>query len=326
MMPVPRSFFAILSLITLSLTQHAAADSFGAGTDGFEIEFVTIGDAGNAPDTTGSPNPAGAVANKYRIGKYEISEQMINVANTLGGLGITMDLRGSDKPAGSVSWNEAARFINWLNISSGSEPAYKFTLQPGEAGYSANAAIQVWTNSDAGYDPTNVYRNSLANYFLPSVNEWYKAAFYDPVSGTYFDYPTGSNSAPTPTASGTAAGAAVYNGQSGPADVSLAGGASPYGTIGQAGNVLEWLETDLDLVNGPIPSTSNRAVRGGHWNTPSNILTRQVGLGDYGAGFAASDVGFRVASAVPEPSTLVMMLVSVTGLFLRRSARMSVSP
>lgn len=313
-------FFVLVTISGVTFTMRAMADTFGSGANEFEIEFVTIGDPGNAPDTTGSPNPAGSVATKYRIGKYEISEQMINVANTLGGLGITGDLRGSNKPAGSVSWNEAARFINWLNVSSGSTPAYKFSIQPGEPGYSANDAIQVWTSSDAGYNPTNLYRNSQARYFLPSVDEWYKAAYYDPASGVYFDYPTGSNSPPIAVASGTTAGTAVYDGQSGPADVTFAGGASPYGTIGQAGNVVEWLETDLDLVNGPIPSTSNRAVRGGHWDVPSGILTRQVGLGDYTADFEHPAVGFRVAASIPEPASFALLLVGALTIgFPRRS-------
>ncbi len=71
---------------------------------------MEIGDAGNADDTTGSPNPAGKVEYDYRIGKYEISEDMINKANTLGGLGITKDTRGADKPATNITWYEAAMF------------------------------------------------------------------------------------------------------------------------------------------------------------------------------------------------------------------------
>jgi hypothetical protein len=102
-----------------------------------------------------------------------------------------------------VNWNEAARFVNWINTSTGGTPAYKFALQPGEIGYDANANIELWTAGDAGYDPNNLYRNSLARYVLPSVDEWYKAAYYDAMSGVYYDYPTGSNTAPTPVASGT---------------------------------------------------------------------------------------------------------------------------
>jgi len=61
-----------------------------------------------------------------------VSEDMITKANAEGSLGITKDTRGVDKPATSVSWNEAARFVNWMNTSSGYSAAYKFTLQPGD--------------------------------------------------------------------------------------------------------------------------------------------------------------------------------------------------
>ena len=100
------------------------ADTFGSGANSFDIDFVTIGNPGNPPDA--NPNPAGAVPYPYRIGKYEISEQMIDKANALGGLGITKDTRGPDMPATSVTWYEAAKFVNWLNTSAGSLPVYKF--------------------------------------------------------------------------------------------------------------------------------------------------------------------------------------------------------
>ena len=158
---------------------------FGSGANSFQIDFVTIGNPGNPPDA--NPNPAGAVPYAYRIGKYEISEQMIDKANALGGLGITKDTRGPDKPATSVTWFEAARFVNWLNTSTGTVPAYKFD---------AGGNFQFWQPTDPGYDANNLYRNRLAKYFLPSVNEWHKAAYYDPVAGVYYDYPTGSDSVP----------------------------------------------------------------------------------------------------------------------------------
>src|SRR5688500_11126616 len=117
------------------------------------------------------------------MGKFEIAEQMIGKANALAVLGITTSTRGPNKPAERVSWNEAARFVNWLDTSTGSTPAYKFAIQPGEPDYVANTNIQLWTVGDAGYNPDNLYRNSLAQYFLPNVDEWYKAAYYDPTSG-----------------------------------------------------------------------------------------------------------------------------------------------
>ena len=190
--------------------------------------------------------------------------------------------------------------MNWLNTSAGSAPAYKFALQPGDVGYSANANIELWTPSDAGYDPNDLYRNSEARYFLPSDDEWYKAAYYDP-SGVYYDFPTGSNSPPTAVASGTTAGTAVFNNQAGPADITLAGGLSPYGTMGQGGNALEWEETDFDLVNDS--SSSARGVRGGGWLNVTSGLSSSIRFSNPIG--ASGGVGFRVAS-VPEPSTMCL--------------------
>lgn len=88
--------------LALVCAAGAYADTFGNGLNTFDIEFVHIGNPNNVADSTGDPNPAGAVIDPYRIGKYEISEQMIDKANTLGGLGITKNTRGADKPATSV--------------------------------------------------------------------------------------------------------------------------------------------------------------------------------------------------------------------------------
>ena len=89
----------LAAVVGISFADRAAADTFGSGANTFNIEFVTIGNPGNAADTTGSPNPAGSVPYTYRMGKFEISEQMIDKANAVGGLGITKDTRGADKPA-----------------------------------------------------------------------------------------------------------------------------------------------------------------------------------------------------------------------------------
>jgi sulfatase modifying factor 1 len=313
--------FTILlaALVSICLSAPVWGAMFGSGGNTFQIDFVTIGNAGNPADTTGDPNPVGSVAKEYRIGKYEISEQMIDKANTLGGLGIAKDARGADKPATSVTWNEAARFVNWLNTSSGFSPAYKFELQPGDVGYAVNANAQLWAVSDPGYDANNLYRNSSAKYFLPSTHEWYKAAYHDPAAGVYYNYPTGSDTAPVTVGSGTAAGEAVY-GQpfgNGPADIMLAGGLSPHGTMGQGGNVMELQESDYNLLNGP--STDARGVRGGYWSSGSlNLLSSNrlsvlpTGQGNF--------IGFRVASTVPEPCTAVLVgMVSLLGFCLRRT-------
>jgi sulfatase modifying factor 1 len=308
------TFCTLLSLTTLA--RPAAADMFGIGDNAFDIQFVTVGNPGNAPDTTGDPNPVGAVQTSFRIGKFEVSEQMIDKANAVAGLGITKNTRGPDKPATSTSWFEAARFVNWLNTSTGHAPAYKFD---------AGGNFQLWEPADAGYDAANRYRNTGAEYFLPNVNEWYKAAYFNPAGDNYFNYPTGSDSLPTAVASGTAPGTAVYNqpfGASDPADVHLAGWLSPYGTMGQGGNVWEWEETSYDLLN--ATPGADRAIRGGVWiGTPDNLPASYRNFD--GASVEGQFTGFRVASrgvTVPEPTAAVLlMLGSIGAAFTRRRPR-----
>jgi formylglycine-generating enzyme len=286
-----RAVFAALTC-WITIASCAFGDTFGSGANTFTIDFVTIGNPGNAADATGNPNPAGDVAYSYRLGQFEVSEQMIDKANALGGLGITKDTRGPNKPATTVTWYEAARFANWLNTSSGNAPAYKFD---------AGGNFQLWGPLDLGYDPSNLYRNSLAKYFLPSVDEWYKAAFYNSLNGLYTNYPSG-NSPPAPMFSGTLPGTAVFTDSmstsrpTAPADINDAGGLSSYGVMAMAGNVWEWEETEFDLLN-DLP-TADRGNRGGSFlNFSENFLSvsyRRMG----NPTAELINVGFRVASSV----------------------------
>jgi formylglycine-generating enzyme required for sulfatase activity len=230
---------------------------------------------------------------------------------------------GDNKPATAVSWNEAARFVNWLNTSTGGFAAYKFTT------HGVDDNIDLWTAADTlDYEATNPYRSKRATYVLPSANEWYKAAYYNPNDGTYYDFPTGSDTIPTAVASGTGTGVngnneAVYGGQLGPADVNQAGGLSPYGVMGLGGNVWEADESSLDLTNSS--SSSYRGMRGGDWvNYFGDLATYSRGANDPTLGYAFS--GFRVASlssdappAVPEPSMMVIgTLFGLGGLVAKR--------
>ena len=306
----------------------------------FQMEFVTIGNPGNTADTTGSPNPAGRVTYTYGIGKFEVSRDIIDKYNLNFGNGNSLAItlydmegngivggNGANKPATGVSWNEAARFVNWLNTSTGNQAAYKFTTS------GVNDNIAFWATDDAGYDVNNPYRNSLAKYVLPSYNEWYKAAYYSPNDSTYYNFPNGSDTAPTAVASGTTAGTAVY-GQSfgqGPADVDQAGGLSPYGVMGLGGNVWEWEESSGNLLNNSSSFHFGQGFRGGGWryggwDDDSSDLSSSTRLSDNPMIQDASYKGFRVASlssdappAVPEPSMMVIgTLFGLGGLAAKR--------
>jgi formylglycine-generating enzyme required for sulfatase activity len=324
---------------------QAGTVTFGTGGNQFSMEFVTIGNPGNAADTTGSPNPAGKVRYSYDIGKFEVSRLMIERYNSEFGVANGLEISLSDAfrysfrdrddnvyfltnsllPATGVSWNEAARFVNWLNTSTGNVAAYKFTTN------GVNDDIDLWTPGDAGYDASNPYRNSLAKYVLPSYNEWYKAAYYDPNTRTYWDFPTGSNTAPNEVSGGTDPNTAVYRNGTAPApnpetpdtpaETNFAGGLSPYGVMGLGGNVFEWEESSFDLANSNV--STSRGFRGGSWSNRSDYLLSSVRYSSIPSNFS-NDIGFRVASVspsdiVPEPSTLVIgTLFGLGGLLAKR--------
>jgi hypothetical protein len=289
----------------------AWADTFGSGVNTFEIEFVRIGSPDNPPDA--NPNPAGAVPYKYRIGKYEISEQMIDKANALGGLGITKDARGPDKPATSITWYEAARFVNWLNTSEGFTPAYKFVA----------GNFQLWQPGDPGYKPNNLFRNRRARYFLPTINEWHKTAYYDPVAGVYHDYPTGSDNVPDGIdfVGDPNFDAVFFDGGANPTpnDITNVGLLSPYSTAGQGGNIAEWTETAFDRVNDS--TLEHRGRRGGGWNDGSTLLAAW----NSGIGVAPTSqgnfYGVRVVSVIPEPAAMVLMGLGLIGVLIGKRRR-----
>ena len=331
---------ALATVASMAAPSFAGTVTFGTGSNQFQMEFVTIGNSGNAADTTGSPNPAGAVGYEYGLGKFEVSRDMIDKYNLNFGNGNSLSItlydlegdgvvggNGANKPATGVSWNEAARFVNWLNVNQGFAKAYKFA-----DGSAVNDNIQLWQSGEAGYDVNNKYRNSLAKYFLPSYNEWYKAAYYNPNNSTYYNFANGSDTRPTAVTGGTDPNTAVYT-QSGeasptdPADVDQAGGLSPYGVMGLGGNAREWEESSFDVTSGNYNNSgsSSRGGRGGSWYSSSSSLSSSSRIEVDPSG-ESDNIGFRVASlssdappAVPEPSMMVIgTLFGIGGLMAER--------
>lgn len=280
------------------------ADSFGTGPNSFDIEFVAIGSPGNSGDPTGSPSMVGAVNYPYRIAKYEIPQDAIDKANAASkasgsSLNITTNELESPEPndpATYISWEEAAQFVNWLNTSCGYPPAYR--------------GLASWLGTD-GYDPNNPYRNKLAKYFLPTQDEWYKAAYYDPSNQVYYDFATGSDSAPQSVTVGTEPSTAIYDynwsvdALFGYADVTQAGGLSPYGTMGQSGNVWEFVETAAIGSDGLYKISRG----GGFLSSAAQISSSNSSSVFYTVSIVG---GFRVASTlIPEPTSALLIALGI---------------
>ena len=298
-------FVAVLFAAFTLIANPAQADTFGSVGNEFTIDFVNVGNAGNAADDTGY----GEVSYDYRVSTYEISQDAIDKATASGLSNVTAGAWTGNQPAAQISWYEAAAFVNWMNITSGYQAAYNLSFN----NFDNTWNMTLWSSADAWtLGGTNLYRHKDALYFLPSENEWYKAAYYNPVGSNYFLYPTASSSVPTAVTNGTSAGSAVYDHPiaQGPAVVDSAGGLSPYGTMGQGGNVWEWNESAFDGTNSS--SSEDRAIRGGVWLSSEFFLRSSI-RDDYAPTNEDNfSVGFRVAS-VPEPSTYALLLMTGAG-------------
>ncbi len=329
------------------------------------FDWAYIGNAGNAPDTPPTidlgggisfptRDPHGAVAYDYRISKHEVTNaqytEFLNAVdpegtNALdlyddemashGNGGILFDGGAADgskyqvkqgrsnNPVVFVTFFDAMRFTNWLENGQGSGDT--------EAG--------VYTIGSG----TDEVRNSNASYFLPTVDEWFKAAYHknDGVTGNYWGYATSTDDqpysdqpsggdAPDPSnvanynfddiddLNGYNDGYAVTgspilaDGQNYLTDVGAYSSAtSPYGTFDQTGNVSEWTETVAGI------GGNARDTRGGSWS--GNLMRISTDI-DYGTtpGSSGSLVGFRVASVVPEPASLVMGVLAMMAVALWR--------
>jgi hypothetical protein len=300
LLPVVGLLFAAFSL---SAPTAAQADTFGTSGNEFTIDFVDIGNAGNAADTTGY----GAVAYSYRAGTREISQDAIDKATAGGMANVTAGPWTGAQPAANLNWYEAAAFVNFLNTSSGKTAAYDLSWNGTAWSMALWSSEQAWTAGG-----TNLYRNKDAYYFLPSENEWYKAAYDNAAGSAYFPYPTGSSTAPIAVASGTQPDSAVYfqTNQISPAEATAAGGLSPYGTMGQGGNIWEWTETALSGDNNS--ATNVRTIRGGGWTSPENQLSSSFRSSNGFPDGERTFIGFRVAS-IPEPSTYALLLATGAG-------------
>lgn len=289
------------------------------------IEMVTVGNPGNTTDAgnTVAPNVYGAVAETFRIGKYEVMlveyTAFLNavaatdphelyqtaMASDLQIAGIqrngapgshTYSVIGDGRrPVTYIDWFDAARFCNWLHNG---RPR---GLQ--DAGTTERGAYTL----DGATSGVSFTREPAARYWIPSEDEWYKAAYHHPVGeggpgDDYYLYPTMSDTAPGNQVGDTPnqlnAYTTVYSLTQAPLPASLtqnylneagafSASASHYGTFDQGGNVWEWTEG----ING-----GSRVLRGSSWdNTPAQALSSYRS----GPGEREDTIGFRVAAGAP---------------------------
>jgi formylglycine-generating enzyme required for sulfatase activity len=157
----------------------------------------------------------------------------------------------------------------------------------------------------------SVVHSSTAHFWIPTLDEWYKAAFYSPLlnggAGGYWTYATQSNAIPGNTPGDIPNNANYYHGIHGYnalpnvnylSDVgAFSASGSYYGTFDQSGGVAEWNES----LGNPRDGLYTRGVRGGDWQYDdfmmrSYVENDLVPTYDY---YNGEYVGFRIAALTP---------------------------
>ncbi len=278
--------------------------------------FITIGSVGNRgwdrPDVpTGSLRGRGAVAYEYRIAEGEVTTaQWVAFINavyvhtnlpidvglpvfwgaevdpTYSGPGMQFrpwvgDPQAGRFPVTGITWLEAAMYCNWLH-NGRSEDLASIT----------NGVYDV-------FDPTQETRHPGARYWIPSHDEWLKAAYYDPAADRWNLYSTGSDQ-PAPGGLPGAGDANVAFRLPDYGEYRIPTGSypqtrSPWGLLDTAGSAKEFTET-LCFDPGP-PVFYLRAIMGSNAGGPVEE--------DYGGSLGVLDpdtftlyMGLRIAAAV----------------------------
>ena len=203
------------------------------------------------------------------------------------GMAGTIPLGARDRPVVQVSWNDAARFCNWLSRRDGLEPAY----EPKDGQMHAVSPM------------TRGYR-------LPTEAEWEYAARMGG-SGAPLKYPWGARFPPRDVSGNYADEAAapginrIIEGYddtyAGPAPVASFD-RNAFGLFDMGGNVSEWCHdfygvytyNPREIVVDPMGPDSgrHRVVRGSNWRN-SSISALRFSYRDY-SDAKRDDLGFRI--------------------------------
>lgn len=281
--------FVFSTIICLFISSFSLADTFGTGGNQFEVDFVTIGNAGNLADpATGY----GAVEYEYRIGVYEISNDQWNKFVSIAGEPTAnpiepVNFTGLSQPINSLSSIAAYQFCNFLTSGDKSRGVYQFS------GNNENPGDYLGMDREAARTTYGV------TYFLPMEDEWYKAAYF--TGKGYSLYANGLDTLPSADNGWNYNGGSTYS----PWDVHQ-GAQEQNGTYNMMGNVLEY-----------IHSQDGHFYRGGHYMDYAPYLSSLYADYSYPAYpriLRATQKGFRVASVVPEPASAILLIVGA-GLF-----------
>lgn len=325
---------AIIPMCLISAAALAQPDPSG-------ITFVTVGAPGNpayrGEDPFGNVTGRGSVPYEYRIGQTEVTTaqwmEFYNAfkarpdfvddnalpAPTFWGASIDPTYAGpgrryrlssapnSDmRPAYQVTWRTAAMFCNWLHNDKSTDLS---AIRNGAYDVTTFASLPDGTFTDqAAHHPG-------ARYWIPTLDEWLKAAHYDPAKPDrdgWWLYPISRDTPPIygRPGEGEANSAILGNFE----ELRIPLGAypsiqSPWGGLDFAGGTIEWTE-DIFRAGGEM----YRIYDGSFAGQGASSAAQQDQVFNIGAqrpGSFASRSGFRIAAPVPGLPTVACLGVLV---------------
>ena len=197
-----------------------------------------------------------------------------------------------NRPVNYVNWGDAARFVNWLHNGQPTGAQGLGTTEDGAYDLTATNSLFNPDGSFVGGPMIDallaVTRETDGKWAIPTEDEWYKAAYYDPdkAGGAgYWDYGTGTDSVPSNALDLGGNNATFGNAPDYFEDLTIGSpfyrtevgahgnSGSPYGTFDMMGNVLEWNEALIADAGGCGPASpptcgtviNARGVRGGNF-------------------------------------------------------------
>ncbi|MBM4109549.1 MAG: formylglycine-generating enzyme family protein [Phycisphaerae bacterium] len=324
-----------LSIITAAGFGAAVpAICVGQAVPSYGLDFVTVGAPGNRatiPEEVplDPERRVGAVAYTYRIMRSEVTTaEWLNFVRAyepywtgtphdprLVGDYIYRTASGYELDPGTerwptrMSWRMAAIYCNWLHNGRGSGP---------EAFASGAYDTSTFRTDPLGFPVEQATRSPGARFWIPSADEWAKAAFYDPHrygpgQGGYWQWPDRGDEmmiGALPSQGGETNAFVGIPGSIWQMDVgSYPWAASPWGLLDISGGEREWGEN--------ARGSGTRIVLGSRIR--GTTLAERVD-GFYSSSSSDSIIvhGLRVASAVPTPAAPAVFSVIIVTIARRR--------
>jgi hypothetical protein len=321
---------ALVSSLTLASCAFASTPRF---TTAYGQTYAEVGDPGNADYTyevlPGGPTRSiGGVDYRYRIAITEVTNaQWAEFANaisphldSIGGWGsdfaptLSYDgfnpqgdpvfgvVAGAENNPARMGWRWAARYTNWLHNDKA------LTVEAFQTG-----AYDTSRFAEGG--GTSV-RLDGARFWIPSEDEWVKAAYYDPNrfgegQGGYWQFPGMSDdpliTAPPDEGGESNVGGFWYGGEGSglvPFDVgSYPNAASSYGVLDASGGESEWTDTIA------FSQLNMRLALGGDYTLDAKFHAQVEVIGAYATTIfnGAPWHGFRIAASVPSPGAALLV-------------------